>query len=594
MRASISNDQNLGRRLSTYAATASTLLLIGSTANSQISYSGIQNIILDDVTDSALIDLNDDAQDDFKFLIGGSEESYTYGSYFIYYAFAAAGILNPEESVYNNSWIQSYYGLAKAIPAGAYINQDVENWAIGDYWSFLMQYWYSYYVLGSGFTYSYSGSLGFFADRIRYLGVRFLIGDEQHYGWIRVSTTAQITSMTIYDWAYEQTPGTGIRAGEGYLTEIPPVLDITGDGIRTGEQIHTLGLTANETISGLEVTDFIIDNGSASNLIEVSAGTEYTVDITAEEDGDVWITIPVGAFMNGTSTPNDEMNAGYNYDGEGPEVYFWLEREFETISNWDPMPVHFEFSREVVGFDESDVTLVNCNWYDWVVDEVGYHYRIVVSPDADGEVGVGVLAGVLEDLYGITNQEDMMVFWKHDGTPPAIEIDPDFAGTSTTEATVNLTIRFSEWISGFAMNDINLTNAGNASLTAQNDSVFTYELTATEPGLVEIRISSAAVTDVAGNPSLFKYFSYSYAADGLPDLTNIEPIHIYPNPAEEELYIESPVQVDIKLLDLQGKIVLLDEGIIQKTIDVSGLKPGIYILEVWGDSLIGQKKISIQ
>ena len=592
MKAHNSTSQDLGRRLSTYAATASTLLIVGSAANAQISYSGLQNITLEDFTDSALIDLNDDAQYDFKFMLAGYYDSYTYGSYFLHYSIAVGGILNPEESIYN-SWIQSYYGLAKALGAGAYIDQDVENWSSGESWGFIMQYWISYYIQAPGYTSSYSGSLGFFTDQIRYLGVRFHIGEEQHYGWIRATVAEHVASMTIYDWAYEQTPDKGIRAGEGYLSELPPVLDITGDGITTGEQVHTLGLTANETISGLELNDFMVEDGTASNLVEVSTGIEYTVDITAVEDGEVWITIPQDAFMNASLTGNDEMNTLYFYDGEGPEIYFWLEREFDSVSNWESMPVHFEFSKEVVGFDQSDVTLVNCQWYDWVVDEVGLYYRVVVNPDADGEVAVGVLAGVLEDLYGHTNPEDLMVSWMHDGTPPSIEIDTEFTGSTTGQITTSLNITFSEWITDFAMDDIDLTNAGDAILTPVSDTEFTLQLTAVEPGTVWVRIQADAAYDVAGNPSPYTVFSYSYAADKLPDLMSIKNVRIFPNPASEELIIESALRVDVKFIDLQGKTVYSKQGILTESLDVSGLQPGVYILEIWNESLIGHTKIII-
>jgi hypothetical protein len=60
-------------------------------------------------------------------------------------------------------------------------------------------------VVGGG------GSFSLYTDT-RYLGVRFLIDGQSHYGWLRVSATA--SGASIYDGAYETISGQGITAGE--------------------------------------------------------------------------------------------------------------------------------------------------------------------------------------------------------------------------------------------------------------------------------------------------------------------------------------------------------------------------------------------
>lgn len=47
-----------------------------------------------------------------------------------------------------------------------------------------------------------------------FLGVRFDISGQTHYGWVRVGVTFQSTSFRIVDWAYNTTSGEAIRAGE--------------------------------------------------------------------------------------------------------------------------------------------------------------------------------------------------------------------------------------------------------------------------------------------------------------------------------------------------------------------------------------------
>jgi hypothetical protein len=48
-----------------------------------------------------------------------------------------------------------------------------------------------------------------------YLGVKFHISGNVHYGWIRLSAAARDPRATLKDWAWESTPGESIDAGEG-------------------------------------------------------------------------------------------------------------------------------------------------------------------------------------------------------------------------------------------------------------------------------------------------------------------------------------------------------------------------------------------
>jgi hypothetical protein len=50
----------------------------------------------------------------------------------------------------------------------------------------------------------------------RYLGLKFQIDGETHYGWVRLSTQLVQTHITatLTGYAYETTPGKGIRAGQ--------------------------------------------------------------------------------------------------------------------------------------------------------------------------------------------------------------------------------------------------------------------------------------------------------------------------------------------------------------------------------------------
>jgi hypothetical protein len=58
-----------------------------------------------------------------------------------------------------------------------------------------------------------SGCIGLFQGVNAYMGVRLVMGDGLHYGWVRMDSTAFSGGGVILDWAYETRPGIPILAG---------------------------------------------------------------------------------------------------------------------------------------------------------------------------------------------------------------------------------------------------------------------------------------------------------------------------------------------------------------------------------------------
>ncbi len=67
----------------------------------------------------------------------------------------------------------------------------------------------------------------------KFIGVRFINNPgggpgPLHYGWIQVNVAADSSSITIVDWAYEDTPNTPILAGAGAAPAVIPTLNEWG------------------------------------------------------------------------------------------------------------------------------------------------------------------------------------------------------------------------------------------------------------------------------------------------------------------------------------------------------------------------------
>ena len=75
--------------------------------------------------------------------------------------------------------------------------------------------WYSEGYLGFKGVYSNTNiNFGNFISADKFVGVKFLIGANTHYGWIRVALNADASSLVIKEYAYHLTPNTAITAGD--------------------------------------------------------------------------------------------------------------------------------------------------------------------------------------------------------------------------------------------------------------------------------------------------------------------------------------------------------------------------------------------
>ena len=67
------------------------------------------------------------------------------------------------------------------------------------------------YVLG---PYTWDSSWGnFIGQSGKYLGVRFKIGDDIHFGWVQVDVNADANQATINGYGYQDVPGATAHAG---------------------------------------------------------------------------------------------------------------------------------------------------------------------------------------------------------------------------------------------------------------------------------------------------------------------------------------------------------------------------------------------
>lgn len=183
----------------TYALAAGAGLATGAQpAKAAIDYTPMHRFL--QVPDILPIDLNHDGNFDFQIAVGTSQfaENAAYAEVF-------PGVNGQAASVVGNEW--PFHPFAAALPAGARIGP-------ADHFEDIVQDRQAF--LG----YNHSGQ--WVNVMHRYLGLRFTIHGQTHYGWIELSVRAGIQgglghayAAEVEGYAYETTPDLGIVAGAG-------------------------------------------------------------------------------------------------------------------------------------------------------------------------------------------------------------------------------------------------------------------------------------------------------------------------------------------------------------------------------------------
>ncbi|MBN1952716.1 MAG: T9SS type A sorting domain-containing protein [Bacteroidales bacterium] len=320
-------------RLTGYSLSAGALALVGGSAYGQVVYSGLQNLDFYMPESHQEVDMNNDGVIDFEFFFAGENSTYSSGSYFRRMDQMYAFILNPRSNVYN-SWmykagaISIFYSTfsqlisnTMAIPVAsnleeeAAIGSSASNWAqarVASAYGILgLAQSASMYDSASHWMYM-DARAGSFLGKTQFLGVRFYFGGELHYGWIRVSLGDHVTPFKVLDWAYESVPDVPILAGEGGDLA-GPVVSFLGTEETTPHPKTTLIVKFDEPAEGLELGDFSVSNGAASNLRVVTEGLVYTVDIISESFGDVELSLHQAAVEDVFGAPNDEAGVSWVY-----------------------------------------------------------------------------------------------------------------------------------------------------------------------------------------------------------------------------------------------------------------------------------------
>ena len=306
---------------------------------------------------------------------------------------------------------------------------------------------------------------------------------------ITPSTDGNVTVDVLASKAID-TAGNGNTAAAQFIVdfdETKPDLTITGPNV-VQNSVFTATFTFSEDVTGFDLSDISVSNGTASNL--QGSGSVYTTLISPLGDGLVSINVAqalVSDVAGNTNTASNQLNV--MYDTTPPT----LDITGPSAAQNTAFTTTFTFSESVTGFALSDIVVGNAIASD--LQGTGTTYTATITPSNEGDVTIGVASSAAFDSAGNGNADAQEFSVNYDATAPTVVINGP-ANTQNDDFVIS--INFSENVSGLALSDFTVSNAVLSNLTGSGAN---YSLTVnpSADGTVSVQLAAVTVNDAAGN-----------------------------------------------------------------------------------------------
>ncbi|MBU8893764.1 MAG: Ig-like domain-containing protein [Bacteroidales bacterium] len=304
--------------------------------------------------------------------------------------------------------------------------------------------------------------------------------------------------------------------------------------------------------------------GSGTSTITVdptsslSGSTDYHIQIdpTAFDDlaGNSFAGISDQITWNYTSADITAPTAVLSYSGTDP-------------TNNSPFVVTITFSEEVQNFVAGDLSVSNgspsgLNTSDDII------FTVDITPVGQGNVSVILPAGNVQDLAGNGNILSNQITVEFDNVQPTVDITSAQSGTINTD--LNITITFSEEVTGFIADSITVTNGSVFSLIEQDPGIeWDAVITPDSDGEVTVDIFAGKAKDAAGNANIAAtQFSIIYDGSG-PEISGL-----YPNNGDTDIPVNANLQITFdEVVNINSGFIRIYEfgGATFEDINVSGV-----------------------
>jgi len=292
-------------------------------------------------------------------------------------------------------------------------------------------------------------------------------------------------------------------------TALPTATIVVADNRLGIGETTTVTITFSEAVSGFDLSDISVANGSLSNLTSSDGGVTWTATFTPTAN----VNDPTNLILIDTAGVQDLAgNAGasiaisnnYLLDATRPTVSIVVANPHLGIGQ--TTTVTFTFSEAVSNFDLSDLSVTNGDLSNLTSSDGGKTWTATFTPTANVTDPSNFIA---LDTSNVTDQAG------NAGSTVAVSnnytLDSERPTATVVVANPNLgvgqtsqvIITFNEAVTGFDLSDLSVAN-GTLSNLSSNDGGKTWTATLTPNANVSsasnaISVNRAGVSDLSGN-----------------------------------------------------------------------------------------------
>ncbi|MBB6480506.1 Ig-like domain-containing protein [Spirochaeta isovalerica] len=267
----------------------------------------------------------------------------------------------------------------------------------------------------------------------------------------------------------------------------------------------SLELIWSREVSGFDVADMVPANAAVSSFS--GEGDKYVFTLKALSEGLVGFSISSGA-LDGADLKEDIV---YQYNFNPAALTLSISSDETVITNQTSIPVYFDFSHDVEGFDSPDISVLGGTLSGFSGSGSSWSGNLTFTSDGFATVSVNTGAANHPDYEDILSGSASFSI-EYDGTDPEGALSTSIGeGDSTGHGSLAFSLDISEETEAIDSSVILVTNGTISHFSGSGDS-YTFDVTPLAAGTVKVELPAGVLVDKSGNESS-QADSFSYVYD---------------------------------------------------------------------------------
>ncbi|MDO7898617.1 Ig-like domain-containing protein [Pseudomonas citrulli] len=319
--------------------------------------------------------------------------------------------------------------------------------------------------------------------------------------------------------------GTGVTQSANYAveTQVPTATVVVADSALKAGETSLVTITFSEAVSGFDNSDLSVSNGTLSNVSSSDGGITWTATFTPATnvtDTTNLISLDTSGVVNASGNSGVGVVDSNNYAIDTLRPGATITLGDTTLGIGQTTTVTITFTEAVSGFDLSDLSVANGVLSNLASNDGGLTWTATLTPTAGVNDATNLIlldSGTVQDLAGNAGAGiAISANYALDASRPTATIVVADSNLGVGETT-QVTITFSEPVSGFDLSDLSVTNGELSNLTS-SDGGKTWTATFTPTGNLTdpsnfIALDTSNVSDLAGNAGSGVSVSNNYQID---------------------------------------------------------------------------------